>query len=229
MKNFLYFASLATACVLGLASNASAQGLITWEASVNMFQGMTDQGFVDTTGDGLVALNATASTDGTQDVTVNGVAFPATGTDTTVTGVGGHSITLNGGTNNATAFGDGEFTADTDIFAVLRSGVFAVNSVTLDGLVVGTDYSIQVFTNDARANRNELFITGFGDGSGAATAPTGFSDLNNSPPGTMVDPVTGMNVLIPATFPETEVGDSIIGTFTAVSYTHLTLPTIYSV
>ena len=65
------------------------------------------------------------------------------------------------------------------------------------------------------------FQTGFGDGSGS-TAPVAISDLNNSPPGTMLvpDPMdpTGMtmiNGLIPAVFPQTEAGDFIIGTFTA--------------
>jgi len=213
MRQVFNLAALGVMCALGFASSASAQ--ITWQPSVNLFQGETVQTFVDTSGVGLVAYNATADETGGAAATVNGVVFTASLTDTTLVGVDGHSITLNGGTNNEGAFRDGEFASDIDIFNLIRGATFGVSSVTLDGLVVGTDYQIQIFTNDARANRTLLFQTGFGDGSGS-TAPVGISDLNNSPPGTMVDPDTGMDVLIPPTFPETDAGDSIIGTFTAV-------------
>ena len=218
MKQIFNFSAITAACVLGLVSTASAQ--ITWQPSVQMFQGMTDQTFVDTNGVGLVASNLTA--DLTQAATLNGVVFTTAGNGTAVGGTGTETITVNGGTDNATAFGDGEFTADIEIFNVLRSAVFGVESVTLDGLVVGTDYSIQIFTNDARGNRTNLFMAGFGDGSGTSTAPTGISQLNNSPVGTMMvvdpmDPTMMINVPIPPTFPETDAGDSIIGTFTATT------------
>jgi len=220
MKQLFNFGVLGATCLLGLASTASAQGLITWETSVNMFQQLpveTEETFVDTTGVGLVALNATldvANVDASP--TVNGVQFTATSADTALVGVNNHSITINGGANNTGSFGDGEFNANIPIFQLLRGAVFGVESVTLDGLVVGTEYSVQVFTNDARGNRTNLFQTGFGDGSGSAVA-VGFSDLNNSPVGTMVDPDTGNDVPIPPVFPETDAGDSIIGTFTAAS------------
>jgi hypothetical protein len=215
MKQILHLSALTAACVLGLATTASAQ--ITWQTSVNMYQSETVQTFVDTNGVGLVAYNASGDTGGDQNPVVNDVAFTGTLTGTTLVGVGGHSITLTGGNDNVGSFGDGEFTSDADIFHLIRGATFGVESVTLDGLVVGTDYSIQIFTNDARGNRTNLFMTRFGDGSGTSTEPTGFSDLNNSPAGSMVDPDTGNNVPIPPTFPETDAGDSIIGTFTATS------------
>ena len=108
MKRLLNFSSLAVICVLGLASTTSAQ--ITWEPSVNLFQGETVQTFVDTTGVGLVASNLTL--DLTQEATLNGVVFTTAGNGTAVGGTGTETITVNGGTDNATAFGDGEFTAD---------------------------------------------------------------------------------------------------------------------
>lgn len=213
MRQFLITSALALACVLGVATTGSAQ--ITWEPSVNLFQGMTEQTFVDTTGELAVALNGSAETIVENlDPTVNGVTFVNTSVGTAVTGPNGQSITLNGGTDNVGSFGDGEFTGDTDIFHLLRGATFGVESVTLGGLVVGNDYRIQVFTNDARNNRTLLFQTGFGDGTGS-TAPVGISDLNNSPVGSMVDPNTGNNVPITPVFPETSAGDSIIGTFTA--------------
>jgi len=206
MKHLLNLTAIAVTCVLGFAGTASAQ-LITWEPSVNLFQGETVQDFVNIAGDGLVAYNATALLDGTQDTTVNGVAFTSSGTDTTLVGVDGHSITLNGGSDNTGAFGDGEFANDVDIFNLIRGATFEVESVTLGGLVVGTDYSIQVFTNDARASRNVGFVTGLGDGSGT-DAPVATSNLNNSPVNDDLGPVAPV-------FPETEAGDSITGTFTA--------------
>ena len=60
-----------------------------------MFQteGENDQTFVDATGVGLVALNATNdTTSGEQNPIVNGVTFTATPADTTLVGTGGHSI-----------------------------------------------------------------------------------------------------------------------------------------
>ena len=225
MQRLFKFTALAATCVLGFANVASAQ--ITWQPSVNMFQDLPtvaeEEAFlIDTTGVGLVAYNATADITSPEiNPVVNGVMFTSTLTDTPLVGVGGHSITLNGGTNNTGAFGDGEFRGNIPLFNLIRGGTFAVESVTLDGLVPGTDYLVQVFTNDARATRNMYFQTRFGDGSGS-TSPVAISDLNNSPPGTMMVPdpddptgVAMISVLIPATFPKTEAGDIIIGTFTA--------------
>ncbi len=227
MKQLFRFTILAVTCLFGLTSTVSAQ--ITWEDSVNMFRdvdgddvGDTDQTFVDTTGTGLVALNASGDTSGDQNPTVNGVQFTGTGMGTALVGVGGHSITVNGGVDNASAFKDGEFDGDGDIFHLLQGAIFEVESVTLGGLVIGNEYRIQVFTNDARESRSALFVTGFGNGSGTSTEPTGFSNLNNGPAGTMMipdpeDPTMMIEVQIPPVFPETEVGDSIIGTFTAAT------------
>jgi len=206
--------AFAVACVLSYTDVALAQ-TIAWQESVNMFQGETDQAFVDTTGNLAVGYNASGDTSvddatgqPTANVTVNGVSFVAQLAGTALVGSGGESIMLDGGLDNAGAFGDGEFSRDVDIFHLIRGSTFEVPSVTLGGLEIGQEYLIQIFTNDARSNRHAEFLTGFGDGSGS-TEPVGVSQLNNGPSGVDVD-----GNQIPAVLPETEAGDSIIGTFT---------------
>ena len=88
------------------------------------------------------------------DVVVNGVSFTGTGMGVTLGGAGTETITINGGVDNVGSFGDGNFSSDGDIFNLLRGAVFQVDTVTLGGLVVGQEYSIQVFTHDGRSSRN---------------------------------------------------------------------------
>lgn len=185
--------------------------VIDWRESVNMYPGSTVETFVDTTGVLAVGYNASGDTSGDANVIVNGQAFTQTLTGTPlVSGTGTESITLNGGTDNVGSFGDGEFTSNAAIFHLIRGATFGVSSVTLDNLQIGQTYSLQVFNNDARGNRTSNFITGYGDGTGSV-APIAFSDLNNSP----------VNGDAP-TFPQSDVGDSIIGTFTPALSSTLT-------
>ena len=184
--------------MIGMSSLLPA-AQITWETSVQMYQGSTLETFVSTNGIGLVALNGTIDTG---DATVNGVTFTGANTDVTVTGSGGHTIVVVSGTGNNNAFQDGEFDGNAEITNLIGSGIWAADSVTLGGLTPGEEYQIQLFGNDARGNRSTNFIGGVGDGTGSITAAATLQ-LNNSP--TAGGP----------TLPETEVGDSIIGTFIA--------------
>lgn len=202
----LVAATLAVAFLTSSPTVASA-ATITWQPSVNMYQGATVETFVSTAGDVAAALNASGDTSGDEDTTVNGVAFTGAGMGVTVGGTGTETITINGGSDNVGSFGDGEFTSNGAIFHLIRGAVFGVDSVTLSGLQSGQQYLVQVFNNDARGNRNLNFIAGYGDGTGS-TEPVAFSDLNNSP-------VDGSAPVLP----QTDAGDSIIGTFTADSAT----------
>ena len=126
------------------------------------------------------------------------------------------TITINGGVNNVRSFGDGNFNSDGQIFNLLRGAVFQVETVTLGGLEVGQEYLIQVFTHDGRASRNFLTVAGFGDGSDADT-PSGTSILNNRDPSVITDPDDPD--FDPDAPVQIDVGNSIIGTFTAGSTT----------
>jgi len=214
-KHLLVF-SVSGILLLSLGGTASAQ-FIAWQESVNLFMGETTQDFVDTTGELAVALNATNPQSITANALninafVNGVFFVGVDLNQTLVGSSGEGIAINtggSGGNTFVSFGDGEFNADGEIFNLLRGGHFSVSSVTLIGLEIGQEYLIQVFTNDARPSRTELFLVGFGDGSGSAS-PVGVSALNNSL--ATGDPAN-------ASLGQTNAGDSIIGTFTAASET----------
>ncbi|MDP0491902.1 MAG: PEP-CTERM sorting domain-containing protein [Verrucomicrobiota bacterium JB023] len=191
-KKFLSTAVLFSAVV------QSPAAIISWQSSVDMYQGSTVETFVTTQGDALVGYNATTdTTSGNTAVTVNGVSFTPQNTGVPLIGTNGVSITINGGTDNENAFGDGEFTSNAAIFHLIRGGTFGVTSVTFGGLTIGQEYLIQSFNNDARGSRNSNFITGYGDGTNSSS-PVAFSSLNNNPPGPSA-------------------GDSIIGTFIADS------------
>ncbi|MDA7881972.1 hypothetical protein N9A94_06665 [Akkermansiaceae bacterium] len=196
MKNSTITKSLGL--MIGLSSLLPA-AQITWDSSVQMYQGSTVETFVSTKGTSLVALNGTITTG---DATVNGVTFIGADTDVTVTGPGGHTIVVVAGIGNDNAFQDGEFDGNAEITNLIGSAIWQADSVTFGGLTIGEEYQIQLFGNDARGNRSTNFIGGVGDGLGSATAAATLQ-LNNSP--TAGAP----------TLPATEVGDSIIGTFTA--------------
>lgn len=183
-----------------LTADANA-ATVTWQSSVDMYQGSTTESFVNTTGTTAVALNASGDTSGDEDVTVNGVAFTGAGNGVAVGGAGSETITINGGSDNVGSFGDGEFSSNGAIFNLIKGAIFEVDSVTLSGLTVGNQYLIQIFTNDARTSRNTNSVVGF---DGTASSPLGTSQLNNSSP---VDN-TGI-----------QAGDSILATFTADSAT----------
>lgn len=185
--------------MIGLSSLLPAAP-ITWETSVQMYQGSAVETFVSTKGIALVALNGTIDSG---DATVNGVTFIGANTDVTVTGAGGESIIVNAGIGNNSAFGGGEFAGNAEITNLIGSAIWQADSVTLGGLTIGEEYQIQLFGNDARGNRSTNYIGGVGDGTGSATA-TGTLLLNNSP----ADGSAPVD-------PQTNAGDSIIGTFIA--------------
>lgn len=197
MKNSTITKSLGL--MIGMSSLLPAAP-ITWETSVQMYQGGTVETFVSTNGIGLIALNGTVATG---NATVNGVTFIGANTDVTVTGSEGHTIVVVAGTGHNNAFQDGEFDGNAEITNLIGSGIYGADSVTFGGLTPGEEYQIQLFGNDARGNRSTNYIGGVGDGTGSITAAATLL-LNNSPADGSA-PVA----------PQTNAGDYIIGTFTA--------------
>ena len=195
-----------TALIASLGMTAAAHSaVITWGTSVQMYQGdVSDETFVSTDGTSLVALNGS---DGPNDATVNGVTFVGGVTDTAVTGVGGESITVITGTNNNGSFQDGEYDGSNDISALIQGGIWGSDRVDFAGLAIGNVYQIQLFGNDARGNRSTNFIGGVGNGTGSGGAVASLQ-LNNSPADGSAP-----------TLPQSDVGDYIIGTFTADAVT----------
>lgn len=189
--------------LIGLSSLLPA-AQITWQESVQAYQGdAADETFVSGKGLFIDAVNGGSAVD----EIANGVLFSGiagltnTGGDgQTVTTPGGF-ITVNGTNANDGAFGAGEFGGDTSVGRLLDSAFWAADGVTLSGLTIGEVYEVQIFGNDARSNRQTNYLAGFGDGT--QSGPVGLLQLNNS------------NLDGSKTFPETDAGDYIIGTFTA--------------
>lgn len=201
MKNKKLTLGAMSLVVLPLASSAAT---ISWQPSVDMYTGSTVETFVNTTGTLAVAYNNTTdTTSGNTATTVNGVAFTPQNTGTPLVGAGGETITINGGTDNENAFGDGDFSNNGSIFHLIRGATFNVTSIDLSGLTIGNTYLIQAFNHDGRSSRHNQFITGY---DGSTAAPVGQSQLSNFDNGTS----TGARV-----------GDSIIGTFTADATTQV--------
>ena len=191
---------------LAMLPIAGSAATIAWSPSVDMFQGSTVETFVSTDGTSAVAYNNTTdTTSGAADVTVNGVAFIATNTGNTLTGAGGESITINGGSDNEDAFGDGDFSNNGNIFHLIRGATFSVTSITLGGLQIGNTYQIQSFNHDGRGSRHNQFITGYDGSTAAPVGQSQLSNFDNTDDGTG-NPIGGARV-----------GDSIIGTFVADS------------
>lgn len=187
--------------VVAMGATAAQAQTIIWQTSVDLFAGGNNADFVSTNGTLANAINYTDLLDAEFSPTLNGVDFVAANAGGTVTGVTGETITLASTSDNTGAFGDGAFTGNTPIFNLLSTGAFNIASVTLDDLVVGNTYEIQIFSHDARNSRSNA-ATGFGDGTGSG--PVGLLDLNNNDNGVNINDGTG-----------TATGDFIIGTFTA--------------
>ncbi|MGJ8642405.1 MAG: carbohydrate-binding protein [Luteolibacter sp.] len=181
---------------------------IEWQPSVDLYPGSTSDSFVNDWSDSSVlAYNAT-STDGVNSnptITLNNVEFTSIDSSTLNAGYtdsnSGVTIQASTASENASAFGDGAFTRNGDIYNVIASGHWNLNTFTISGLTPGTKYQMQVFTNDVRVDSN--YGVGFSDGSQShadsiIAGTAGFSDLNN-------DDVAD------------DTGDSIVGTFTATS------------
>ena len=195
--------TLCSIALLGMTSQAHS-AVISWQSSVDMYQGSTVETFVDTTGTVAVAYNNTTdTTSGNTAVSVNGVAFTPQNTGTALIGSGGESITINGGTDNEGAFGDGDFSSNGSIYHLIRGATYNVTSIDLGGLTVGHTYLIQSFNHDGRSSRHNNFITGY---DGSTAGPVGESQLSNYD-----------NALSSGA----RVGDSIIGTFVADSATQV--------
>ena len=209
INRFTSTSLLASTFALSLGT-ASASAAIVWGDSVDLFQGLTTQDFVNTSGNLAVAYNATTS-DG-ENATVNGVEFVAQTNGTALfgpAGATGESIRLNIGSrtapvvnasrDNVNAFSDGQFSRDGAIFNLLQGATFNLNSVTLGGLTIGQDYLVQTFVHDGRGNRNNNFVSGYGDGTDS-DSPEATLELSNRG---NTSEFAG------------ETGDTIIGTFTA--------------
>lgn len=200
MRIFSVSAAFAAALIATVPLAASA-ATITWEPSVNLYDGTTNQNFINNS-DGTLAV-AVNGTSNTESPTVNGVTFQALNQGATVTdGVTGVSVTATASGEHPNAFGDGEFTSDGDIFNLIASGLFSVTDVTISGLTIGNEYLIQYISNDSRGNRSTNFVYGLSDGNMSGVAGT--AEANNSPSDGSAP-----------TFPETDAGDSISGTFVA--------------
>ncbi|MGJ8695732.1 MAG: carbohydrate-binding protein [Verrucomicrobiaceae bacterium] len=208
MKNIL------TSFLLSLAALPAAQ--ITWQPSVDMYQGATNTDFIFTTGTALLAVNPSDPDNGT--ITLNGVSFLRADIPALEAGVTANGVTLTVGPDSAGAdinglagpstFGDGSFSGDPDLANVIGGATYGHATLTFSGLTVGKTYAIQILANDARSSRHNGYKMNLSDGT--TNVPTsitngtaGQADLNNSEDGG-----TGE-----------ESGDSIIGIFLADSTT----------
>lgn len=193
-----------TLCSIALLGMTAAvhSATISWDSSVQMFQGSTVETFVSTTGSSVVALNGTGDA-ANGNVTVNGVSFSQAAQGTTVTGALGATVTVSAGNIHNSAFGDGEFNSNAAIYHLIQGAIYNTSAVSFGGLTIGNEYQIQLFMNDARGNRSTNFIGGVGNGTGAGGVAATLQ-LNNSPADGSA-PVA----------PQTDAGDSIIGTFIA--------------
>lgn len=190
----------ASACLaLSLFPSVATAQIINWQPSVDLYQGVIDGSFVNTNGDLAVAYNNTSDT--SVSTTVNGVAFTAQTVGTPLTGSTGESITINGGTDQATGFSDGQFENDGDIFNLLRGGTSGINNVTFSGLTAGAIYEVQILTHAEFEPADNNLIAGFSDGVSNGVV-AGTSELNN----------TGNSGQFAG-----RTGDSITGTFNANS------------
>lgn len=211
MKNIL------TSFLLSLAALPAAQ--ITWQPSVDMYQGATNTDFIYNTGTQILAVNPSAPDNGT--ITLNGVSFFRADLAALQAGVTANGVTLTLGPDSAGdnlsglagpgTFTDGAFSGDTDLYNVIAGATYGHASVTYTGLTIGTTYAIQILTNDARNGRHIGFKMNLSDGvddvpTSMTNGTAGQADLDNR---SSVDGSGDAG------------GDFIIGTFTADSSTQV--------
>ncbi|MEP4078373.1 PEP-CTERM sorting domain-containing protein [Haloferula sp.] len=195
---------LAASSLLAMIPMASSAAIITWQPSVDLIAGGNNQNFISTNGTSVLAFNGgtTAAT-----TTLNGTSFTAVTFGSLTTGLTGGGVTVTGDFVNDAGpetFGDGEFSGDANIFAVLNSAVYQGTTISLSDLTIGQEYEMQVIVNDARSGgpgggRDTDWEVAFTNGSTNLIA--GIADLQNNP----------VNDQTPGQF----AGDYIIGTFTA--------------
>lgn len=198
---------------LSLATLHAAQ--ISWQPSVDMYQGATNADFIYTNGTDLLAVNPSSPDNGT--ITLNGVPFLRADLAALQSGVTANGVTLTVGPDSTGdeiiaiagpgTFTDGAFNGNTDIYNVIAGATYGHSSLTFSGLTSGKTYAIQVLTNDARNGRHHGFKMNLSDGiNDIATSITngtaGQAELDNR------NSVDGSG---------DAGGDSIIGTFTADS------------
>ncbi|MBK1834851.1 autotransporter-associated beta strand repeat-containing protein [Roseibacillus ishigakijimensis] len=178
---------------------------ITWQSSMDM-SGDSD---VSTNGELRLAINASSGTD----FTVNGVTFQGVANPPAVSTTLLPFQTTLTGTYGAFARGSLPNTEVDELSDLIVSGFWGSSTTpavtTFTNLVVGQEYEIQVFSNDARTSRTRNFQTALSNGLPAEDEGyvqlAGVLELNNSP-------------VEPENDPEgPEQGDYIIGTFTADS------------
>ena len=142
---------------------------------------------VSVNGSLVFALNGSTSTGVT--TTVNGVDFVSStedlaGVQAQAQSPGNESITTTLVNDNLGSFATGGL--DTDgLGALIQGGWWGTGStgtaeVELTGLTVGETYEVQLFSNDARNNRNNNFISRLDNGDGGAGIDL---ELNNQPLG----------------------------------------------
>lgn len=206
MKHNTYRPSfIATGMMAGMCAQLSA-AVISWQSSVDMYDGSNSDAFVDNVGTSVIAVNPSSGSHG--DITLNGVTFVAANLTALNGGVTSNGVTYTStqpSQNGPTTFGDGAFSSNGDIFNVLSGASWSPGTQTFSGLTVGDTYSIQIFSNDARNGRNSNFVAVFSDGTQSvadsmAAGTAGFNQLDNRSP----DNGSG-----------NAGGDYIIGTFTA--------------
>ena len=191
---------------MALATGSTTAAEIIWNASTNI----TGDSDVSTNGESRLALN----TGNAVNVVVNGVSFTGiTNAPVLSTTALPFSSTIDANAPNA--FQRGALPNDPlvdELGDMLVSGFFGRDSLettTFTNLVVGQDYEIQIFINDARSNRNRGNTTNLSNGLDDTDPDfdilSTIVELNNSPVDEANDP------------PGPEEGDFIIGTFTADS------------
>ncbi|MDB4618167.1 hypothetical protein OAG53_00680 [Akkermansiaceae bacterium] len=173
--------------MIGLSSLLPA-AQITWETSVDMYQGVVSDAFVNNNSESLIAVNPSAGSVG--DITLNGVTFIEADLATINAGVTANGITFSSDSlnlNGPGTFATGALGGNADIGNLITGALWGVQSATFSGLTVGAEYSIQIFGNDARGGRHSNFVTILSDGTQSVdesiTAGTaGFNQLDNRDP-----------------------------------------------
>ena len=204
MKNFTITTSVGL--MMGLSSLLPA-AQITWEDSVDLYDGSDTDNFVDTIGDPVIAVNPSGGSHG--DITLNGVTYLSANLAAINSGVSANGVTYSSSATSQagpSTFQDGAFNGNGDIANVLGGATWDPHNNTFSGLTIGGSYRIQVFTNDARNGRHWNYVTVFGDGtrnvaSSMSAGTAGFCQLDNRDPNNSAIGHAS--------------GDSIIGTFTA--------------
>ena len=195
---------------LGSATNNLSAGQIQWQSSVNLYPGSTSDSFINNwSANSVLAYNATtvAGVTANPSITLNGVTFTSVAPTTLTSGytaASGVRIQAAASNSEASAYDDGAFTRNGNIYNVIASGHSSLNTFTISGLTPGTGYQIQVITNDS--------------GGGSSTDRVGFSDGTQSHANSIIAGTAGISKLKNGDTAD-DVGDSIVGTFTADAVT----------